>query len=71
MKTTSIEEQLQTIGLSKGQTSVYLYLIHNGQMPANILSRRLGISRTLMYKILDDLIGMSLASKDDSFKVTA
>ena len=61
---------MQTIGLSKGQTSVYLYIIHNGQMPANILSLRLGISRTLMYKILDDLIGMSLASKDDSFKVT-
>jgi sugar-specific transcriptional regulator TrmB len=70
MKTLTIEEQLQTIGLSKDQSTVYLYLIHNGQMPANLLSRRLGIGRTLMYKVLDDLIALSLATKDDSFKVT-
>jgi sugar-specific transcriptional regulator TrmB len=64
------QEKLQQIGLTKDQSSVYLYLIHNGQMPANLLSKRLGISRTLMYKILEDLSNRSLVTKDESFKVT-
>lgn len=70
MKQQTIEELIQSIGLTKDQVSVYLYLIRNGQMPANLLSRRLGITRTLVYKILDDLIQYSLVTKDESFKVT-
>ena len=70
MKPSSINEQLQAIGLTKDQSAVYLYLIKNGQLPANLLSKRLGITRTLMYKILDDLIARSLVTKDESFKVT-
>jgi len=38
-------------------------------MPATLLARRLQITRTLIYKILDDLMGMGLVEKDGSFKV--
>ena len=70
MQTQHITEQLQEIGLSSDQARVYLYLIENGSIPANALSRRLGITRTLVYKILDDLDTKGLVEKDDSYKVT-
>jgi sugar-specific transcriptional regulator TrmB len=69
MQTTSIESLLQEIGLSKDQTAVYIYLVRNSVMPANILSRRLNITRTLVYKVLDDLIVRGLVTKDESFKI--
>jgi len=70
MQTANHNEKLERIGLTKDQSAVYLYLIRNGNMPANLLARRLGISRTLMYKILEDLISRTLVFKDESFKVT-
>lgn len=70
MQTQHITEQLQEIGLSADQARVYSYLIENGTIPANTLSRRLGITRTLVYKILDDLDTKGLIEKDDSYKVT-
>ncbi len=70
MQTIGINELLQEIGLTRDESSVYLYLIRNSVMPATVLSRRLNITRTLVYKILDDLITKGLVTKDESFKVT-
>ena len=70
MENNSITTLLQAVGLTKDQSAVYLYLVRNSVMPANILFRRLNITRTLVYKILEDLISKGLVSKDDSFKVT-
>lgn len=69
MQTTTTENLLQEIGLSEDQAAVYIYLVRNSVMPANILSRRLNITRTLVYKILDDLIAKGLVTKDESFKI--
>lgn len=61
---------LTKIGLTADQAAVYHYLLENGALSASLLSKRLGITRTLVYKILDDLSTLNLVSKDDSFKVT-
>lgn len=39
-------------------------------MAAATLSKRVGITRTLVYKVLTDLEAKGLVSKDESFKVT-
>jgi len=70
MQTITTTELLQEIGLSKDESAVYIYLIRNSVMPAALLSRRLNITRTLVYKILEDLIIKGLVVKDESFKVT-
>lgn len=70
MEHKDIESQLQDIGLSKDQAAVYLYLLRNGALSATMLSKRLGITRTLIYKIVDDLSKLGLVTKDESFKVT-
>jgi len=69
MQTATISDLLQQIGLSRDQSTVYTYLVRNSVMPATLLAKRLNITRTLVYKILDDLIAIGLVQKDDSFKV--
>jgi sugar-specific transcriptional regulator TrmB len=66
----NIEVELASIGLSKDQARVYLFLLRNGALTAHMLSKRLGIARTLVYKVLSDLIDLHLVEKDTSFKVT-
>ena len=70
MQTSTPLESLHHIGLSKDQSAVYLYLLQNGMLSAAMLSKRLGITRTLVYKILDDLEKLQIVTKDDLFKVT-
>ena len=64
------EKILTEIGLSRDQSSLYLYLLRNGSIPASILAKRVGISRTLVYKVLQDLERLGLVEKDFAYKVT-
>ena len=70
MESNTTIEALKNIGLSTDQSSVYSYLLENGSLSASILSRRLNITRTLVYKVLDDLEKRDLVAKDETFKVT-
>jgi len=52
-------------GFSKHQASAYTYLVEHGPTAASVIARHSGISRTLMYRVLDELEEMGLVSKDD------
>jgi sugar-specific transcriptional regulator TrmB len=45
----------QTYGLSDDESKVYLYLLKHGYSSALVLSRRLSIARTKIYRIIDKL----------------
>lgn len=55
-----------TAGLTEQQARVYLLLIENGELTPPTLARKLKLSRTNAYKILDKLVELKLALKDDS-----
>lgn len=57
---------LSLAGLSSDQAEVYEALLKQGSVRAGQLPRRLGISRPQAYKILDDLINLGLATKEES-----
>jgi len=52
-------------GFSKHQAAAYTYLVENGPTAASVIARHSGISRTLMYRVLDDLIERGLVVRDD------
>ena len=59
------EESLQQTGLSKDQAAVYEVLIQNGPQPARAVHQKSTLSRPLAYKVLDELIALGLAEKND------
>jgi sugar-specific transcriptional regulator TrmB len=62
---------LQNIGLNKNQSHIYEVLLEKGPLSASKIQRRVGIDRTLVYVVLNELITMNLAIRDDSKKVAA
>ncbi|MFA6552509.1 MAG: helix-turn-helix domain-containing protein [Candidatus Paceibacterota bacterium] len=65
------EEILKQVGLTAEQSKIYLFLIENGLCNARIASLKTGIGRALVYKVLDQLVGLNLAEKrDDIGKVS-
>jgi sugar-specific transcriptional regulator TrmB len=64
-----MEQQLQDIGLSELQAKTYLYLLASptGQKPAAI-AKKLGITRTNCYKVLDQLAEHDLVRRSETNK---
>ena len=69
MEKSAIEIELTVLGLRPDESRVYLFLINNGALTAQFVARRLAITRTLMYKILEDLITKQLIEKDVTLKI--
>ena len=59
-RTDSLLSLLQPYGLDTDESRVYLELLENGASSALVLSRRLKIARTRVYRILDKLEKMGL-----------
>lgn len=65
------EKFLTEAGLSKEQALVYETLLKSGLMPASRISQNTAIKRSLVYKILDQLISTGLVEKRDTIgKIT-
>ncbi len=61
----SIRTQLQEAGLTADQAAVYHTLLKTGPMNARKVALEAGVSRTLTYAVLDQLIAMGLVAKHD------
>jgi sugar-specific transcriptional regulator TrmB len=60
---------LQNIGLNKNQSQIYEVLLDRGPLSASKIQRRVGIDRSLVYVVLNELIDLQLTIRDDSKKV--
>ncbi|NTW29745.1 MAG: hypothetical protein HGA33_00520 [Candidatus Moranbacteria bacterium] len=58
-------ETLSKSGLSPAQAEVYEALLTHGVQPAGSLSKKTSLKRGLVYKVLEDLIDLGLAGKED------
>jgi len=60
-------QNLTEAGLSPEQATIYEVLLKIGVSPASQVAKEVptGLSRPLVYKVLDELIGMNLAEKHD------
>jgi sugar-specific transcriptional regulator TrmB len=60
-------QNLTETGLSPEQASIYEVLLKLGTTPASQVAKEIpsGLSRPLVYKVLDELISMNLAEKHD------
>jgi len=50
------EEKLQKAGLTGNEAKVYLELLKRGSSSAHVLSKKIGMDRTLVYTVLNHLI---------------
>ena len=57
------QEKLTEIGLSKNQAEIYSLLISSGKQKGSEIAKKVGLSRQLTYKILDELIELELVEK--------
>ncbi|MBN2142656.1 hypothetical protein JW711_04980 [Candidatus Woesearchaeota archaeon] len=57
-----MEKDLQKAGLTGNESKVYLELLRRGSIPANDLSKKLGMDRTLTYTVLNHLIEKGLVN---------
>lgn len=57
------EKLLVDVGLTAEQTRAYLSLIQDGLSPAAHVSKKTGLGRALIYKVLGQLIALGLAEK--------
>lgn len=62
-------QEIIDTGLSKEQAIVYEVLLKQGESPASTISKTIPsestLSRPLVYKVLEELIGLDLATKSD------
>lgn len=56
---------LQQIGLSEEQAKIYYSLINNGTLSARKITLETGVSRTLVYKVIKQLIDLGLVSEHE------
>jgi sugar-specific transcriptional regulator TrmB len=63
------ENTLSKAGLSPDQACVYEVLLKNGALPAGDVSKKAQLKRGLTYKVLDELVLLGLAKKNDKEKV--
>lgn len=64
----SIEQQLQSAGLSKSQSRVYKHLLERGLSSPPQIATATGIARTNCYNVLQSLLDMRLVSKHQQGK---
>jgi sugar-specific transcriptional regulator TrmB len=62
-------ELLKKIGLTESQSKAYIALVKYGNLKANELAEKIEETRTNAYMILDRLVDLGLANKDESSKV--
>lgn len=62
------EDQLQQLGLPPSQAKAYILLVREGKLTPNQLVAKTGESRTNAYMVLDKLVQLGLAYKDDVSK---
>jgi sugar-specific transcriptional regulator TrmB len=65
------EDLLISLGLNKTQAKAYLALIRYGSLTPPELAKHTGETRTNAYTVLDKLVELGLAKKDDSKKKLA
>lgn len=58
-------QALTAAGLTEDQARIYEILLKRGPRQAGQLPKAVGISRTYVYKLLEDLAEMGLVTKDD------
>ncbi len=63
MEKEKISLQLEKLGLSQEQASIYLCLLERGFLKAGRIPEYTGIKRGLAYKVLDQLIDLGLVKK--------
>ncbi|NTW46299.1 MAG: hypothetical protein HGB18_04605 [Candidatus Moranbacteria bacterium] len=61
----SFVETLSKSGLTPAQAEVYEALLTHGIQPAGSLAKKTSLKRGLVYKVLDDLVGLGLAGKEE------
>ncbi len=59
------EALLEKAGLTTNQALVYELLLREGQSKASKISQKSPIKRGLVYKVLDELVDLKLAKKED------
>jgi sugar-specific transcriptional regulator TrmB len=59
------QQELVRIGLTHEQATIYEYLLKNGPSPASRIASHALLKRGLTYKVLDQLVELSLATKQD------
>jgi len=62
-------ELLKKIGLTESQSKAYIALVKYGSLKANELAEKIEETRTNSYMLLDRLVELGLATKDESAKV--
>lgn len=63
------ENTLEKAGLSPEQALIYEVLLKNGALPAGDISKKSQLKRGLTYKVLDELVALGLAKKNEKGKV--
>lgn len=66
---TPIELELRKIGLSEKEARVYLILLELGNIPVQEIAKKVSLSRPTVYRILDNLQGKGLITKEKKKKV--
>lgn len=61
-------ENLIAVGLNEQQASAYALLLEIGETSPPVAAKKLGLSRTNTYKVLDRLVELGLAAKSDKNK---
>lgn len=61
-------ELLIKLGLTKSQAKTYITLVRGGKLTPSQLAKQTGESRTAAYAALDVLVGLGLATEDESSK---
>lgn len=61
-------ENLIAVGLNEQQASAYALLLEKGETSPPIAAKKLGLTRTNTYKVLDRLVELGLATKSDKSK---
>lgn len=56
---------LKQLGLSEEQSGIYIFLLQQNGVEARKISLETGISRTLCYRILDDMIKLGVIYRED------
>lgn len=70
-----MEDELQSLGLSKNESEVYMELSQYAGIGANALAKKLNINRSLVYQILQNLktqglVGYEVRGKKRQYKIT-
>ncbi len=60
-----MEELLTNAGLNEAQAAVYMFLLENGEATPPVIARKLSLTRSNAYKVLDSLVDMGLVRKSE------